>query len=374
MFYRIDQARVCCGHSFKTATPADLRDSETIRQVKKDLLANRRPDSCKICWQAEDRGMTSLRNLYMGHFDKINREDFTETSQHDLEYLELRIDNLCNFACRICDADSSTLLSGELEEHPQLKPWLGIKIDQKVPVSRQITEDNWQQILDRISSLKSLQLTGGEPMLIKKFYDVMDLLIEKGIAERLTLMITTNCSVVNPQILQRLSKFKTVYIVASIDGVEKTAEYQRHGTNWPVVKKNVQTFCALPNCYVTFNGTLTAYNVLDFANLCSYFADMCDVNERVNFTFNMVASRDHMHPTVLDGVLRDRAIAQLNQGLDIVVARTSKKALIRQIEGMIHTMLTVDNRQDFGRFVDYTRDYDQARGESFEQVFGHKLY
>jgi len=374
MFYRIDQAKVCCGHTFKTAAPADLRDAPEIKRLKKELLANERPESCNRCWQAEDHGMASLRNLYMCHFEDIDRARYTETSSHDLEYLELRIDNLCNFACRICDQDSSTLIAAELEKHPYLKPYLGIRTDQTIAINKQITETNWQQVIDRLGKLKALQLTGGEPMLIKKFYDLMDLLIRNKIADNMLLMITTNCSVVNPQILQRLSQFKTVYIIASIDAVGSVAEYQRYGTDWQVVTKNVRTFLSLSNCYFTINGTLTAYSVLDFANLCSYIADTSELHDHVAVTFNLVSARDHMHPTVLVGELRERAVAQLHQGRKIIRDRTGKEAFCDQIDGMIHTMMTEDNRDRFDRFVQYTRDYDQVRGESFERIFGSKIY
>lgn len=374
MFYRIDQAKVCCGHTFKTAAPADLRDAPEIMQLKKELLANERPDSCKICWHAEDHGMASLRNLYMFHFEGIDRAQYTETSSHDLEYLELRIDNLCNFACRICDQDSSTLIAAELERHPNLKPYLGIRTDQTIAINKQITETNWQQVIDRLGKVKALQLTGGEPMLIKKFYDLMDLLIDNKIADNMLLMITTNCSVVNPQILQRLSQFKKVVIIASIDAVGSVAEYQRYGTDWEVVTKNVLTFLSLPNCDFTINGTLTAYSVLDFANLCRYIADISDLCDHVAVTFNLVSARDHMHPTVLAGELRERAVAQLHQGRDIIRSRTGKAAFGDQIDGMIDTMMTEDNTDKFDRFVQYTRDYDKVRGESFEQIFGAKIY
>lgn len=374
MFYRINQAKVCCGHSFATDAPADLRSAAEINQLKIDLLANKRPASCDRCWQAEDHGITSLRHQFMAAYPDLDQSLYQEDSQHHLEYLELRIDNQCNFSCRICDPESSTMLAKEVKQHPKVMGWYNLESVDSMQERIQISDLHYQQILDRLDHLKVLQLTGGEPMLIKKFYDLMDLLTERGMAEKLTLFITTNCSMVNPQILLRLSKFKQVGLTASIDAVGPVAEYQRHGTVWPVIERNVSAFLGLDNLHVNFNSTLTAYSILDFANLCSYWADLCEVNDKISFTNNIVASHDHVHPTVLIGALRDRAIDQLQKGLQIIQTRTNKSELADHILGMLTMMTTVDHGDIFPRFVAYTRDFDNLRNESFEHTFGYRLY
>ena len=67
--------------------------------------------------------------------------------------------------------------------------------------------------------------------MIKECYEILDFIIEQNLTDTVTLELYTNCSVYNLEFINRMLKFKKVNFVMSIDGTEKTAEYQRHGTN-----------------------------------------------------------------------------------------------------------------------------------------------
>ena len=221
-----------------------------------------------------------------------------------------------------------------------------------------------------IPTLTNLQLTGGEPMLVKRFYDLLDYLIENNYSKNISLQITTNCSVLNPLIINRLEQFKKVFIVGSIDAVMDVAEYQRYGTQWADVENNCVEYAKLKNVTFVISSTLTAYTVLDLSKLANFYMELKSLNNNVNWLVNLVLHKPQLDPTILPVELRQRAIYELKDSINKVKGLDIEKQLIAILE----TIQTVDNSNRFDDFVAFTKDHDKVRNQSFEKTFGCKLY
>jgi sulfatase maturation enzyme AslB (radical SAM superfamily) len=274
-------------------TPTEFLNSEYLQRLKEKFLNGEYDDTCSGCKRLETAGLQSIRKymlaLYGDSVVDINNADPV------LDYMELRTSNLCNFQCKMCNAQSSSLIAGKV-------------ID--------ITENNFEEILKLSSNLKHLVLTGGEPMLIKHYYELLDHLAEFGRPE-LIIRIYTNASVYNPVFVEKMLKFNTA-LRLSIDAVGKTAEIQREGTNWKVVSENVNKFLKLP-IEVQFHTTLTTIALADVHSLAKYFVDIAAEHQACTFKAHTAGKPDDI--SVFNTPLSDipKIMESIDKALDLLL-------------------------------------------------------
>jgi organic radical activating enzyme len=269
----------------------------------------------------------------------------------------------------MCNPTDSVKIERELEEHPELKRFY------QENTNSNMTDENWAQILDISLGLNSLYLTGGEPMLMKRYYDLLDHLIANGKNEDIVLRIYTNCSVYNPIFIEKILKFKDVGIKLSIDAVGPVAEYQRYGTQWDVVRANVFKFAELP-IKIGIHSTITAYSVLDSSSLADFFVEL---ESYPNLKAELMRFNAHVSriPAGLDYAnlnidLRVRAVREIDKAVDKLSSSKLFKNHVRELVSLKKQLL---ERRDcnFDLFVKMTKALDKARNQSFEEVFGYKI-
>ena len=248
LFYQTDRASVCCiNKDISTISPMNFISGDIVQNLKKDFINNKRPESCESCWKLEDSGNRSVRTQINSMYP-LDRTILTENTPTEVKYLELRISNLCNFSCRMCGPVNSNQFDKEVKSNDSLKRYFR-------PMTNVTEFDsvNMEQIKTIAKNLDVLYLTGGEPMLIKEYHDIFDYLIENKYHEKIMLQITTNGSIFNPKLMEKIIQFKSIRIVLSIDGINEVGDYQRHGSSWETVKKNFYSYLDLPKVEIVVN-------------------------------------------------------------------------------------------------------------------------
>lgn len=260
IYFHIDKTAVCCITSkrFKMS-PSEFLKSDYLAELKETMLRGDIHETCLPCKKLEDSGLQSIRlhQLYKHGVD----------TTENLNYMELRTSNLCNFECIMCNAGSSSLIAKKIYT---------------------VTDKNWVEIKKMSENLKWLTLTGGEPMLMKHYYELLDHLISLE-KTNMEISVYTNASVYNPIFIEKLLKFDTKRLHLSIDGVEDSAEKQRKGTNWKIVSKNIEKFIKLP-VGIIFHSTFTKITLLDLLSLAKYFVDVLSTNPKCNYVAHTVIS------------------------------------------------------------------------------------
>jgi sulfatase maturation enzyme AslB (radical SAM superfamily) len=223
-------------------SPTEYLNSDWLKNIKSELKEGKIPVNCSVCYNKERRGLKSTRQascIGMGKDpvkfpnDKVDPTKFLVDDPIALDRIELRVSNLCNFKCRMCNQDSSSEWQREIEEYPEIQPWTGISKSQHIANTSDYNFEELKKI--SLDNIRVVCFTGGEPLLIKQYYDFMDHMIETGANEKTMLELYSNCSVWNPLFIDRLLKFKRARFVMSIDGVDKVAEYNRKGDRKSVV-------------------------------------------------------------------------------------------------------------------------------------------
>jgi organic radical activating enzyme len=360
MYYHSNSVSPCCTMQTREVSLEDYFESDWLYSLKKDLLENKKPTDCNSCWDKESKGLKSTRDRFLKKF----RESDYATAK--IEHLEVRESNLCNLMCRMCNPNDSIKIERELEQHPELKPYY-------YPSSKQtMSEENWANILKISEGVTSLSLTGGEPLLIKRYYDLLDHL--SVVNPNVLLKVYTNCTVYNPIFVEKLLKFRDVEINMSIDAVGEVAEYQRHGVSWDIVRKNIFQFMKLP-INTKIRSTVSAYSILDVSRFADFLLEIKDNPERridsLSFTAHTVRAPAALTVNNLNADLRVRAISQIDEA----TRKLSDKLFLsynRELNS-IRKQLVQDSRCNYHQFVALTKSLDKARNQSFEKVFGYSI-
>ena len=277
----IGTVRPCCladdeivdnsGEKFNlsTANFVDIQNSRHMQDLRQQFLNGRQPQTCRKCFREERSGRTSKRMHTLNRLKHI-LEDHTEwtVDAKPLLFLDLKLGNICNLKCRICGSwSSSTFATEELQ-------WLRKGEEKKSSPHYQMLKDGawprenqqfWSEIDQVVDQIRYIEFTGGEPFMIDEHFNMLQGLVDRGIAHQVEIHYNTNGTQwpVNAEEIWR--HFKTVEIAFSIDDIGARFEYQRSNAIWTEVVANIAKFRALrsrhPNICLQICCTVNVFNV-----------------------------------------------------------------------------------------------------------------
>ena len=178
-------------------------------------------DNCLECKQSEDAGEHSLREYYNAELE------YAEGTK----YWDLKINNTCNLACRMCDPTSSS-------QWKQISTTTeGLHRHYHRPIT-----DKWHReakdFLHLMVDASHVKFTGGEPFLIPQVKQIIEGLIEMDVAPAVNLQLITNGTHDICKWNKYFQHFKRVNINISIDAIGKRFEYIRPYSSWETVSNN----------------------------------------------------------------------------------------------------------------------------------------
>lgn len=346
---------VCCANTdHKNLSLNEFNNSDTVIRIKEEIKKGKIPDSCKTCYSLEERGFENTRITALNMF-KYTVDDVPD----NIEYYDLRYSNLCNFSCRTCNPEFSSLIEKEIEENSNLKEFY-------LPLDQRVNHDIVNNI--EFEKIKILNLTGGEPTLIKENLQIFEKLIEIG-NTNLSLLITTNASVINPKLLNILKHFTNLHWTISIDGIGSAAEYIRFGSNWETIEKNVQTILELGNS-IQFNCTVSAYSILNLDSVINWFVDLKHKysNQPLELTFFVLEYPWYLQIDNLPLDLIEQAISSCEKAKNIISKTTNFTANQETIiENLISKLKSVKIDKS-KKFLKFTKMVDGIRNQNFNDL------
>jgi organic radical activating enzyme len=285
----IGTVRPCCladdeivdSHSvkfnLKSANFQDIQNSEYMYQLRQAFLAGKQPDTCRKCWNEESAGRTSKR---MHTLDRLKHMGISDTWTQDakpLMFLDLKLGNICNLKCRICGSWSSSQFAVEeiansADAHSKTSFHY-----QMLKAGRWPRENDqfWNQIDQCLADIRYIEFTGGEPFMIEEHFDMLQGIIDLGIASQVEIHYNTN-GTQWPDAEHIWDQFKTVEIAFSIDDLCDRFEYQRTGASWTDVQENIQRFRELrkrhTNIQLQCCSTVNIFNVRYIDQLANWIS------------------------------------------------------------------------------------------------------
>lgn len=301
-------------------TEEEYMNSPTMKQIRLDMLEGKKIDACSNCYYREEVGLVSMRenswsfiNARHHYADvSVGKDSLLElgdiSSMIDSlpdgirdakikEYQEKEFDRLiantdehghitnkptyydirtihCNLQCVSCGDTFSS-------EHINLSKKMGTGAGSFKPDYK--FEDNTAD--EMIQGLKdkrinNLYWAGGEPFMSPLHWRVMEEMLELRKNPEYTEYIDlikvhyntnlTKSKWKNKSIPEMLSKYKRLYIEASLDGVYETLEYTRDGAKWKEIEKNWQEYYN-SGCDMRITTVLTAPVIFDIDRYLNYW-------------------------------------------------------------------------------------------------------
>ena len=285
----IGTVRPCCladdeitndsGEKFdlNTADLGEVQRSQYMQKLRGEFLAGKQPRTCRKCWNEERAGRTSKRMHTLDRLKHMIGDEEWTADAKPLMFLDLKLGNICNLKCRICGSwSSSTFAAEELT-------YLGQNEDKKSSFHYVMLKKGawprenptfWTQIDELVTGIRYIEFTGGEPFMIQEHFELLQRIVDRGIAGNVEIHYNTN-GTQYPENAEKIWRhFKHVEIAFSIDDVGARFEYQRSGADWAEVNRHLDLFREMRarNSNITLQvcSTINVFNVMYLEGLANW--------------------------------------------------------------------------------------------------------
>jgi MoaA/NifB/PqqE/SkfB family radical SAM enzyme len=287
----IGTVRPCCladdeivddaGNKFELATSTfgEVQQSQHMKRLREQFLAGEKPQTCRKCWNEERGGRTSKRMHTLDRLKHMLPDQEWTADAKPLMFLDLKLGNICNLKCRICGSWSSSQFA--VEEMSQLPTEEEKKKSFPYQMLRagawpRENERFWSEIDQALDQIRYIEFTGGEPFMIDQHFDMLQGIVDRGIAHQVEIHYNTNGTQYPERGEAIWRHFKTVEIAFSIDDVGDRFEYQRTNASWIEVGENIQKFKQLKkqhsNIQLQVCCTINIFNVRYLEHVAEWIA------------------------------------------------------------------------------------------------------
>lgn len=283
-------------------SPSALHNTIYKKEQRKLMLEGKRPSECDYCWRAED----SKQGDTVVYSDRITKsaEPWAKPyiksiaampwdADANPTYLEVDFDTTCNLKCMYCSPSYSSTWRQEIERHGPYKlsqdlhslDWLKQIGQLPIPANQEnpYIDAFWQWFPDIVSNLQTFRITGGEPLLSKNTFKILDFLIENP-QPQMEFNINSNLDVpgelfdkfINKiKIIQEMKAVRLFKVYTSNESHGAQAEYIRFGLNYESWLKNChRVLSEVPDSHLT---VMAAYNILSLPKFKLLMDDIIDM-------------------------------------------------------------------------------------------------
>jgi len=332
-----------------------ILSSEKPNQIREWMQQGYRTIACNRCYVLEDNGIVSLRKS--GYKPGV-----------DITSLDIRIDNICNFKCRMCSEYFSSSIQQETVAMFGSDGIMGFENNNLIPLMSTQKKEVFNTINPYITNnIRDIYFAGGEPLITQTHYQILDKLIDIGNTD-LTLTYNTNLSTLtykNLKVTDYWNQFNNVEVGASIDASDSVAEYVRHGTIWSDIIKNIISIKQYsPNVILNITSTVSFLTIENLITLQTTWLKekFFDIK---NFSVSVLTSPEFLSPAALPQYHKQRLGDLIKSHID----NLGKSKLAFQWGEVLKFMNNTDYTYTTNDFKDRMRDLDNYRNESFVKVF-----
>ena len=381
--------KVCCrsapiGH-IQDNTLEEIWNNATMQLVRKQVLCGERPEVCKPCFDLEDQGVESLRQRHINGVipeARINLYPNTplqEIMPFEFPTIEIKLNNLCNLKCRMCNPLDSTnwtdwnkVVPFYKKENNFLVPTIEGLVDKPGKYIGAFDDtDNWWASFEKLlPHFRRVEFAGGEPLMDPQHYKILDML--KPYGKNIEIKYATNGTTLGISkgrtIHDYWPHFRSVAVNVSLDGIHEVYNYIRGNGNFKEVEANIKEIKSIPNVSRVVGAfTAQAANILQAAECIDYF-----INEMgIIFYSHRVSYPNCLSAQVLPQELKDLAISRLmavEKRLFTFPAISSstllEKVTRQQIKDNINYLKARDQNNLWQDFLEFNRELDKTRNQN----------
>ena len=275
--------------NMRKSSIGDILSHDAYVAFRDSFRRNEQHPSCGKCWSSPVKFSTRVRfSMQPALRHVVAAAKRGDDIAADITWLEVHAGNRCNLKCRICDphhSDQWAYESYELRYHgmdSKVRPPFKWSRESHQNFQSQwiAAEDVWRD-MGRLSTIETVHLTGGEPMMVPEHRHMLRQMIESGRAKEVSIIYSTNASILpDEELLSILDEFKSIGWHLSIDDIGRRFEYQRKNASWKDVESNLDYFWQLQTgrCSFLIEPAISIFNVRYLDELLEFLSDRWDVN------------------------------------------------------------------------------------------------
>jgi len=401
--------------------PSALHNTKYKKEQRKLMLEGKRPDECDYCWRVEDnvkgepaaevfsdRIVKSSEEWASRHIDTLKQVPWN--TNVNPSYMEIDFDTTCNFKCAYCSPLYSTTWMQEVKSHgPYKLPTVtfndvsNLEKGKGLPILQ--SEENpyidafWKWWPDAARHLHTFRITGGEPLLSKHTFKVLDFLIDNP-QPHMEFNINSNLGgpkeiidkfIEKVSVIQDKKAVKEFKLFTSNEAHDKRAEYIRFGLNYNYWLNNVDRILSeIPDSRVTMMST---YNLLSVTSYLDFLKDMLELKLRYAHQnkrqLPLAVDVPYLrHPEFLAAwILTENFLSHIEECVTFMyqnqqfgrwyplatkgfyeheIHRMERLFYLVQQNMGVNKPTNIEQRRNFAAFID---EYDKRRGTSFVGTF-----
>jgi organic radical activating enzyme len=351
-----------------------------------------KPSECDYCWKIESMGTDYISDRVFKSL-QFTPEEMQEWFDQPADAriipptLEVMFDRTCNFACSYCNANFSTTWERDIKKHGnydlETSGGGAFKHDGTANNCYEKTENPyikafWKWWPELSKELRTLRVTGGEPLMSTDVWKLIDLFAEEKYPFELG--INTNLGAKKSiiyKLIQRSHDINKLTLFTSMETTGAQAEYIRDGLHYESWCDNVERILAESNVkrivvMMTINA-LCLFNITDFMDQVMVWKRK--YRNRISMSINFLRFPAFQSLTVLPDNLREKSHQQLSDWYQVnrddpnlmITEKSDIERLISYVD-VIETPHSYDtdlekNRSDFKKF--YTQ-YSSRRNKPID--------
>jgi organic radical activating enzyme len=350
----------------------EIWNSSKQKQLRQDMLNETFNPTCGRCYEQEDNGFFSGRrsaNKHHGHH--INRIKDTRADGHvqdfKMTYWDIRFSNLCNLSCRSCGhifssswyQDQAKLAGGTWKDHNQVLNYAG-----------RTETDMWEQLIPHLDYVEQIYFAGGEPLMMKEHYNILDELERRG---RFDVKLIYNTNFTHVKLKDRTvfdywKRFTSVAVGASLDDMGPRAEYIRKGTDWAVVESNRRQMLEVcPEVDFYISPTLSIMNALHLPDFHRAWVDKGLLRPQ-DLNVNILQDPSHLRIDIAPAEYKAIVSDKYQEHVEWLRPLDTLQRATVGFQSAIKFMSAIDNTHLLDTFWRKTHELDNIRNENILTV------
>ena len=356
----------------------DIINSTDYKKIRQDMIDGKPIQGCETCYKNERNNGRSERqshnrvweadiNFRQKYKQSLQGQPITETVQ----YFDLRFGNLCNLSCRSCNPGSSSQFNKEIKELPEL-----IKFNYQI-ITKELndwynTEIFQKNITNYSKNLFKYYMTGGEPTLIDKNYEILKEMVDSGDSKHIVLVLNSNMTNTKKDFYSFFKHFKKVILMASIDGIDEMQEYLRYPSNWKQISGNLLKLVSmeLPNLTIMVSPVIQKTNLGYITELFEFLEDINKKNNKLIFEIHPITliEPSHLDLRYLPLDYKISCWEKIDNWI-INSCKFQKADFHQRIKTVKNSCLEeVDHHQNLKEYFEFTDIFDGHRNENLSDI------
>ena len=358
-------------------TMREVWNQDGYKTMRSNMLKDKPCVECTKCYEQEKHGAFSMRNDANRNYGHMIKEikDTKDDGTHEefkIRYWDVRFSNLCNFRCRSCGPIfSSNWYNDHVKLYKRVPDVLGRDMA-RVEYATGTEDGMLKQMEEHIPHLEQVYFAGGEPLIMKEHYYLLEKLIEAGKTD-IRLQYNTNFSEMrykDKHVFEYWKHFKSVSVGASLDGMGPQAELIRKGADWKQTVENRERMMKeVPHVDFYVSSTVSSMNVLHVLDFHKEWTRLGLIRAK-DWNINICQSPEWYRIDIFPEWFKEQHIyPAYNEHLAWLEPQDDLHRATNGYRSLLSLMQANTNDKEWNQFKIEIYKLDKLRNENFWQLF-----